>query len=595
MQYLMIGMILILALLAIRVSNQHGIPALLLFILLGMGFGALGLKFNDYEFSDGFATVALMVIMFYGGFGTRWKMARPVAREAITLSSLGVVATAVLTGLFCHYILGMALMEGLLIGSIVGSTDFASVSNILRSKNLNLKYNTASLLELESGSNDPTAYTMTMVFLAILMGSKISIPVLIVSQIAIGLAIGFGFAWLIGQFLRNLRMRADGLYAVFMAAAILVTFASASLLGGNGFLALYILGIYLGNMEFYGKREIVFFFDGFTEIMQIGLFFILGLLSDFGSFVQAFPTALILMLFMTLLARPLATYGLMLPFRLKSNQLNMLSLAGIRGAAAIAFAIMAVNSGAPLTIDVYHIVFGLCLLSSLIQGSLMPVAARRWAMLDPNDTVLQTFNYYQDKAMIGFLETTIHRDSPLVGTRVEDLNLTFDFIVAKIKRDGQAIVPRGHVVIREGDRVILGGETYFDETGHELLELTLPSGHKWADQRIQDLDLPHDQLIIMVQRQGSHIIVPSGETMLRPDDKILIMKVEENALEVKDTIRHRLRRLPLFQRNQTKIPSDRGPGNAEKENQRDANEKNGGRANGNNHGSHRPGSGSDNQ
>ena len=565
MQYLMIGIILILALVAIRVSNQHGIPALLLFILLGMGFGALGLQFNNYEFSDGFATVALMVIMFYGGFGTRWKMAKPVAREAITLSSLGVVATAVLTGLFCHYILGMALMEGLLVGSVVGSTDFASVSNILRSKSLNLKYNTASLLELESGSNDPTAYTMTMVFLAILMGSQVSIPVLILSQIAIGLGIGFGFAWLVGQFLRNQRMRADGLYTVFMAAAILVTFAAASLLGGNGFLALYILGIYLGNMEFYGKREIVFFFDGFTEIMQIGLFFILGLLSDFGSFLQAFPTALILMLFMTLLARPAAVFGLMLPFRLKTNQLNMISLAGIRGAAAIAFAIMAVNSGAPLSVDIYHIVFGLCVLSSLIQGSLMPLAARRWAMLDPNDTVLQTFNYYQDKAMIGFLETTIHPDSRLVGTRVEDLNLTFDFIVAKIKRGGRAIVPRGHIELQEGDRVILGGETYFDESGQELIELTLPAGHKWVDHRIGELDLPHDRLIIMVQRQDSHVIVPTGDTMLRAEDKVLLMKVEEDAGEAKDTVRHRLRRLPLLQRRKPAAPSDQGPGTTDQE------------------------------
>src|SRR5690606_17092023 len=255
----------------------------------------------------------------------------------------------------------------LLIGSIVGSTDFASVSNILRSKNLNLKYSTAPMLELESGSNDPTAYTMTMVFLSLLIGSDVSIPLLIISQIAIGLGLGAVFALSMGYLFRSMRIRADGLYAVFMAAAILVTFATTGLLGGNGFLALYILGIYLGNMEFHGKREIVFFFDGFTEIMQIGLFFILGLLSDFSSFLAAFPMALGIMLFMTLIARPLTVYGLMLPFGLKKNQLNILSLAGIRGAAAIAFAIMAVNSGASVSVDIYHIVFGVCLLSSLIQ------------------------------------------------------------------------------------------------------------------------------------------------------------------------------------------------------------------------------------
>lgn len=526
MQFLITGIILILALFAIRISNQHGISALLLFILLGMGFGAIGFQFNDFKFADGFATVALMVIMFYGGFGTRWKMARPVARQAIVLSTLGVVSTAVITGLFAHFVLGLGLLEGLLIGSVVGSTDFASVSNILRSKNLNLKYQTAPLLELESGSNDPAAYTMTMVFLSVIMGSDVSIPLLVLSQIVIGLGLGALFALFLGRFFRRMHIPADGLHAVFMAAAILIIYSATGLLGGNGFLALYIVGIYLGNMEFQGKREIVFFFDGFSEIMQIGLFFILGLLSDFSSLLAAFPMALAILLFMTLVARPATVYGLMMPFGFKQNQKNLVSLAGIRGAAAIAFAIMAVNSGAALSVDIYHIVFGVCLLSSLIQSSLMPLAARRWGMLDPNDTVLKTFNYYQDKARVGFLETRIEPGSSLVGIKVRDLNLTFDFIVAKIDRDGAAIVPNGDTLIQAGDLIILGGETHFDESGQELIEFSIPHGHKWQDRMIQELDDLHHRLIIMIQRNGSDIIVPTGETILREDDKVLMIQTD---------------------------------------------------------------------
>ena len=147
---------------------------LLLFFVLGMSFGAIGFEFENFLFADQFATVALMVIMFYGGFGTNWNMAKPVAKEAIILSSLGVVLTALITGAFAHYVLDFSLLEGMLVGSVVASTDFASVSNILRSKNLNLKYNTASLLELESGSNDPTAYTLTMVFLSVIIGTNVS-------------------------------------------------------------------------------------------------------------------------------------------------------------------------------------------------------------------------------------------------------------------------------------------------------------------------------------------------------------------------------------------------------------------------------------
>lgn len=533
MHYLITGIILILALFAIRISNKHGVPALLLFIVLGMTFGAIGIDFEDFEFADSFATIALMVIMFYGGFGTNWNMAKPVAKESIVLSSLGVVFTAVFAGLFCHYVLGFGLLEGMLVGSIVGSTDYASVSNILRSKNLNLKYNTASLLELESGSNDPTAYTMTMVFLSIIIGSKMSIPILILSQVALGILIGFIFAFLIGKLLKNIQIGTDGLYVVFMASAILITYSTTNLIGGNGFLALYILGIYLGNMEFQGKRDIVFFFDGFTEIMQIGLFFILGLLSNFTKFVETLPLAFAIMLFMTIIARPLATYGLMLPFRLKRNQLNMISLAGIRGAAAIAFAIMAVNSEAIISIDIYHIVFGICVLSSLIQGSLMPIAAKRWNMLDPSDTVLQTFNYYQNKAKIGFLETKIHPNSSLIGTRIMDLKLTLNFIVAKIERNGKTIVPRGQTVLKENDLIIIGGEIHFDESGQDLIEFTIPSKHKWENHYIKDLELPSDRLIIMVQRKNSDIIVPVGDTLLLENDKVIMLKTDEKENKTK--------------------------------------------------------------
>ena len=527
MHYLIIGIILILALFAINFSNKHGVPALLLFIVLGMTFGVFGFEFEDYQFADQFATTALMVIMFYGGFGTRWKMAKPVAKEAIILSSLGVVGTALVTGLFCHYVLGFDILEGMLIGSIVGSTDFASVSNILRSKSLNLKYNTASLLELESGSNDPTAYTMTMVFLSVIIGSDMSIPMLILSQVALGAIMGFTLAFAIGKLLKLLPLGADGLYAVFMASAMLITYSATGLIGGNGFLALYVLGIYLGNMEFKGKKDIVFFFDGLTEIMQIGLFFILGLLSNLSSFISTFPIALAIMLFMTIIARPVVVYGLMFPFKLKKDQLNIISLAGIRGAAAIAFAIMAVNSQATISVDIYHIVFGICVLSALIQGSLMPVASKKWDMLDPNETVLQTFNYYQNKAEIGFLETRIHPNSSLIGTKVKDLNLTFDFIVAKIERKGKTIVPRGHITLEENDLIVVGGEIHFDESGQDLIEFTIPKGHEWENHYIKDLKLPSDRLIVMVQRKDSDIIVPVGKTLLLEDDKVIMLRVKE--------------------------------------------------------------------
>lgn len=191
MNLLIITAVLILAMLARRFSDKIGLPSLLFFILLGMSFNLFGYEFANYALADKIANVSLMIIMFYGGFGTNWPMAKPVAKPAIVLSSLGVVATAFGTGLFAYMVLDMNFYEAMLLGSIVGSTDFASVSSILVSKKLNLKYRTAPLLELESGSNDPAAYTMTMVFLALLSHAEISVPLLILKQVVFGFALGY--------------------------------------------------------------------------------------------------------------------------------------------------------------------------------------------------------------------------------------------------------------------------------------------------------------------------------------------------------------------------------------------------------------------
>lgn len=529
MDLLIAAIVLFLAIFAIKLSNKSGIPALLLFILLGMAFSFSGYSFRDYRFADGFATIALIVIMFHGGFSTNWNMAKPVAKEAIVLSFLGVVVTAILTGLFCYFVLDFSILEGMLIGSIVGSTDYASVSNILRSRNLNLKYSTAPLLEIESGSNDPSAYTMTMIFISLLLGSDISIPLMVIFQIVFGVGMGFLMAYLIERLIRRLSFESDGLFIIFILAATLLTYSATDAIGGNGYLAVYIYGIYIGNKEFKGKRDSVFFFDGFSSLMQIGLFFMLGLLSVPGKFIETLPLSIAIMAFMTIIARPVAVFGLMIPFDLKTNQKTLLSVAGLRGAAGIAFAIMAINSGVHAHGDIYHTVFGICVLSSLIQGSFMPVIAKKINMIDPNDTVLKTFNDYQDKSELGFIQTPITRGSRWVGRKVSELNLAFNVIVAKIQRGGETVVPRGDTVIEEGDIIVLGGETHFDTTGQDLVEFTVSGNHRWANTYVKDLDLPHNELIIMLQRKDEGVIVPTGFTKILPGDKLVTLNMSQKA------------------------------------------------------------------
>ena len=461
---LFVSIVFILALFAIRVSHKYGIPALLLFFILGIGAASLGLDFQNFDFMERYASFALFIIMFYGGYGTKLEMGIPVLKPAVILSCLGVVITALVTGLFVHYVLHFSMIESMLFGAVVGSTDYASVSSVLQSKNLNLKYRSAPLLELESGSNDPTAYTMTMIFLSILLGSDISIPLLVAKQIGFALVIGFLMTRIFFFITEHVNFRKEGLFTIYVFAMALGTYALTGVLDGNGYLAAYLFGIIVGNQEYMGKREVVFFFDGLTEIMQISLFFLIGFLSDLPTLVHWLPIGFIVTLFMIFVARPVAVFSVMAFFKSTVKQNVVLCWAGLRGAAAIAFAIMVINSGAPLEGDLFHAVFALCIVSSLIQGSLLPWVVKKMDMLDPNDTVLKTFNYYQDRSDIGFLETHIH-DEELIGTSVKDLNLTFDFIVAKIVRKGRTIVPHGNTVLEKGDVAVIGGKSHFDEVG----------------------------------------------------------------------------------------------------------------------------------
>lgn len=524
MNIFIVGLILFLAIFAIKLSHKSGIPALLIFIVLGMVFSYLGFKFNDYSLADKFSSLALLIIIFQGGFSTNWKMARVVAKESIVLSFIGTMTTALITGLFCHYVLKFKFLEGMLLGSIVASTDFASVSNILRSQNLNLKYSTAPLLELESGSNDPTAYTMTMVFLSILLGKDISIPMMIVTQIFLGLAIGLLMAVAFMKILKVVSFAGDGLFIIYIVAAALFTYSLSGMLDGNGYLAVYIFGIYVGNHQFKGKREAVFFLDGVTNLMQIGLFFMLGLLSNLNAFISNLPVAIAIMLFMLFVARPVSIFGLLGPFKAKRNQKIILSLAGIRGAAAIAFAILVINSGLKIHSDIYHIVFGICVISALVQGFLMPIASRKLDLIDPSDTVLKNFNDYQDKSEIGFIQTKILPGSKWINQPVSTLNLAFNIIVAKIEREGKTIVPRGSTILKENDLVVLGGEVYFDKSGHELIEFTIPEKHEWIGRSIREIRLPENELIIMLQNTKNEIVVPKGDTIISEGDTVITMK-----------------------------------------------------------------------
>ena len=262
-------------------SGKLGVPVLLAFILLGMAFGSDGIvKIDFYNFAaaERIRMAALIFIMFYGGFGTNWKEAKKVAVQAGLLSSLGVVLTAGFVGLFAHFVCKFSLFNSFLIGSVIASTDAASVFAILRDKHLNLKYNTASLLELESGSNDPFAYMLTIIVLSTAQSriSAVSVAGMIFMQLLLGIAFGTGFAIIAKYVINKAIIKTPGFDIVFIIAIVLLAYAATSMLGGNGYLSVYITGIILGNTDIPGKKELVPFFDGITGLMQIVIFFPFG-------------------------------------------------------------------------------------------------------------------------------------------------------------------------------------------------------------------------------------------------------------------------------------------------------------------------------
>ena len=260
--YLLITTLVIFACILLnRFSNRIGIPTLLAFIVLGMVFGSDGIlkiPFDNYAFAEQICSIALIFIMFYGGFGTNWKRAQSVSVKAVLLSTIGVVITCMLTGVFCHLALHISWTESFLIGALIASTDAASVFSIIRSKKLNLKYNTASLLEVESGSNDPCAYMLTVTFISIAKGSAgvSDIVVLIIKQIAFGTLFGMLIAAVSIWALRRIKFQTAGFDTIFVVGIALVSYALPSYFGGNGFLRAYIVGIVLGNVEINNKKNL---------------------------------------------------------------------------------------------------------------------------------------------------------------------------------------------------------------------------------------------------------------------------------------------------------------------------------------------------
>ncbi len=460
------AIVLLLCVFSSKLLYRFGIPALLIFLILGMLFGSDGvggIYFDNFELAEQIGSFGLIFIMFYGGFGTSWKAAKPVLGPSIWLASAGVVITALLTGWFCYAILHTTLLEGFLVGAVIASTDAASVFSILRSRKLNLRGGLASILEVESGSNDPIAYMLTIAILSMMsVEGQANLVPMVAMQIVFGLGIGFALAWISAKILKKINFEIEGLYTIYVVGIVVLGYALSQLVGGNGYLCVYVIGIILGNTKLKHKRMLVHFFDGISWIMQMVLFFVLGLLAYPSHIPAIIGPAVLIALFMIFVARPAAVFGILSFFKIPVKEKLFVSWVGLRGAAAIVFAIMAIIQAPVLKNDVFHIVFFVALFSVAVQGTLTPFFAKKLGLVEKDNSVFKTFTDYQDEAEMHLVEVTIERDNPWNGRTLNEIEIPEGVLVVMVKRGRKNITPNGSTVLRTNDTLVLSGDN-FDE------------------------------------------------------------------------------------------------------------------------------------
>lgn len=526
---LIVAAIILLCLFLNKISAKLGIPVLLAFILLGMLFGTDGLlkiSFDNYQIAEQICTVSLIFIMFYGGFGTNWKQARPVAGKAVLLSTLGVLLTAAATGIFCRGVLRFDFWESMLIGAVLSSTDAASVFSILRSKRLNLKDNTASMLEMESGSNDPCSYMLAVIILAVMKGGFTgeSLVKLVLLQVIFGVLIGVLTAVFGAWVLSRMKNAGDGVDTIFVFSMALLSYAGAAILGGNGYLAAYLAGLIMGNRPLHNKKSLVHFFDGLTGLMQMLIFFLLGLLAFPSALPGIIPVAFAIALFLTFVARPLSVFAILTPFRCSARQQLLVSWSGLRGAASIVFAILATVDPAYTKNDLFHIVIFIVLFSISIQGSLLGFMARRLDMIDDNSNVMKTFSDYSEEVPVEFVKIMIKKDHPWVGHRIKDVTSLPDLLLVLILRGEERIVPNGDTVIMEGDKIVLSALSPEENLGLYLSEIEIDRESPWIGLPLSRVKLPEDSLVLVLMRED-RVKIPNGNTVIRENDILVISQV----------------------------------------------------------------------
>lgn len=476
---LLIGSILLFVSIVVgKTGYRFGVPALLLFLLVGMLFGSdgLGLQFHNAKIAQFIGMVALSVILFSGGMDTKFKEIRPILSPGLVLSTVGVFLTALFTGLFIWYLSGMSwtnihfpLITSLLLASTMSSTDSASVFAILRSQKMNLKHNLRPMLELESGSNDPMAYMLTIVLIQFIQSDGMGTGNIIGSfiiQFLVGAAAGYILGKLAILILNKINIDNQSLYPILLLSFVFFTFAITDLLRGNGYLAVYIAGMMVGNHKITFRKEIATFMDGLTWLFQIIMFLMLGLLVNPHEMIEVAVVALLIGVFMIVIGRPLSVFLCLLPFRkitLKSRL--FVSWVGLRGAVPIIFATYPVVANVEGSNMIFNIVFFITIVSLIVQGTSVSFVARLLHLSTPLEKTGNDFGVeLPEEIDTDLSDMTITMEMLNEADTLKDMNLPKGTLVMIVKRGDEFLIPNGTLKLHVGDKLLLISEKNKQET-----------------------------------------------------------------------------------------------------------------------------------
>lgn len=460
-----------------KASSKYGVPALLLFLAVGMlcGTDGVGIEFDNIYIAQTIGTVALCIILFSGGMDTKFSEIKPIMLQGFLLSTVGVLLTALCAGVLIWLVLGctmpgagIGLLSSLLLAATMSSTDSASVFSILRSKGVHLKQNLRPMLELESGSNDPMAYMLVITILDVMkMGTEVSgwmIVFKLLMQLVVGGLAGYLFGKLAVFVINKIKIGNDALYPILVLTFCIFIFSATYYLQGNGYLAVYIGGLVIGNSKFVHKRSSMKFFEGLAWLFQLVMFLTLGLLVNPHELLPIALPALIISLLMILIARPLSVILCLLPFRKMSVRAkSYISWVGLRGAVPIIFAIMPLAESIPHARLMFNIVFFCTLVSLLIQGTSLPLVARWMKLSEKSKDVSKLRDFDIDvsndiKTVLA--EVELNENTFEVGNRLMDIKLPDNSLAVMVKREEKYFVPTGKTELNPKDKLLIMTDDY---------------------------------------------------------------------------------------------------------------------------------------